>query len=298
VYLFETHRGPVLVDAGWDDDTSWQRLTDGVQQAGYEVADVFGVLVTHMHPDHHGLSGRVREASGAWVAMHELDAALVTRVAHTGADFKDELGQVLLEAGASEAELNAPAAANGDKRRARSAPVAPDRLLDDGDRADVPGWDVQAVWTPGHSPGHLCFRVPSHGLLLAGDHVLPTITPHIGGATTGDPLEDFFASLEAIARTPDVSTVLPAHGHPFEDLPGRVKSIHEHHMERLEKLREVGAELDGWTTVVEYSHHLFRERSWGHMAESETWAHLEHLALTGRAESRFNEEGMLEYLVS
>jgi hypothetical protein len=33
------------------------------------------------------------------------------------------------------------------------------------------------------------------------------------------------------------------------------------------------------------------------MAESETWAHLEHLALTGRAESRLGDDGLLEYLV-
>src|SRR5829696_1180770 len=105
VYLFETDRGPVLVDAGWDDETSWIRLCDGVRTAGHDVADVFGVLVTHMHPDHHGLSGRVGDASGAWVAMHPLDAALVSRVAHAGAEFRDELGAVLLEAGAPETEL-------------------------------------------------------------------------------------------------------------------------------------------------------------------------------------------------
>ena len=41
------------------------------------LADVRGVMVTHIHPDHYGLAGRVREASGAWVGLHPDDAALL-----------------------------------------------------------------------------------------------------------------------------------------------------------------------------------------------------------------------------
>ncbi len=39
---------------------------------------------------------------------------------------------------------------------------------------------------------------------------------------------------------------------------------------------------------------LFKPRSWGQMAESETYAHLEHLRVTGEAESRF-ADGLLRY---
>ena len=45
--------------------------------AGYAVADVRAALITHIHPDHYGLAGRLREASGAWVALHAADAALL-----------------------------------------------------------------------------------------------------------------------------------------------------------------------------------------------------------------------------
>ena len=63
--------------------------------------------------------------------------------------------------------------------RAMVDAVQPDILLEDGQRPEVPGWDLSAIWTPGHSPGHLCFWEPKHQLMLSGDHVLPTITPHI-----------------------------------------------------------------------------------------------------------------------
>src|SRR3974390_40964 len=70
VYVFETDAGPFIVDAGWNTDEAFAALSDGLDEAGSSIGDVQGVLVTHIHPDHYGLAGRVREASGAWVALH------------------------------------------------------------------------------------------------------------------------------------------------------------------------------------------------------------------------------------
>ena len=53
---------------------------------------------------------------------------------------------------------------------------------------------------PGHTPDHLCLFDPDGGVLLSGDHVLPTITPHISGVDAGpDPLAAFEASLDKVA---------------------------------------------------------------------------------------------------
>ncbi|WP_141753801.1 MBL fold metallo-hydrolase, partial [Streptomyces luteocolor] len=79
VHLLDTDAGPVLVDTGWDDPASWNTLTAGLDACGVAVRDVHGVVITHHHPDHHGLSAKVREASGAWIAMHEADASVVRR---------------------------------------------------------------------------------------------------------------------------------------------------------------------------------------------------------------------------
>src|SRR5436309_8801787 len=61
VYLFETDAGPYIVDAGWNTDEAYAALSAGLAVAGTSMADVRGVLVTHIHPDHYGLAGRVRE---------------------------------------------------------------------------------------------------------------------------------------------------------------------------------------------------------------------------------------------
>src|SRR6476660_9066248 len=80
VYAMESPNGLILVDAGWDDDNGWQGLNAGLAEIGHSVTDIEGVVVTHFHPDHTGLCGRVREASGAWIAMHEDDHDLFNKM--------------------------------------------------------------------------------------------------------------------------------------------------------------------------------------------------------------------------
>jgi hypothetical protein len=92
-----------------------------------------------------------------------------------------------------------------------------------------------------------------------------------------------------------VSTVLPAHGQPFNDLPGRTEEIKRHHEERLARLLQI-CDASGSSNVVELSHELFAPRSWGSMAEAETFAHLEHLRASG-AVQRYEEAGILLYHV-
>src|SRR5262249_14857361 len=95
-----------------------------------------------------------------------------------------------------------------------------------------------------------------------------------------------------------VELVLPAHGHPFTDLAGRVAEVKEHHEARLDRVRQISAEL-GWATVEDVSHELFAPRSWGSMADSETYAHLEHFRRRGEAKARERGDGsgLLEFLV-
>ena len=77
VYLFETDRGPYLIDAGWNTDDAFGALQSGMEEVGCAMGDVQGVMVTHIHPDHYGLAGRIREASGAWISLHPADAELI-----------------------------------------------------------------------------------------------------------------------------------------------------------------------------------------------------------------------------
>ena len=85
VYAMELGGGGVaIVDAGWNTDEAWESLNSGLATAGGSIADVNAVLVTHNHPDHYGLAGRVRNESGAWIGLHPADAK--TLECSTGSD--------------------------------------------------------------------------------------------------------------------------------------------------------------------------------------------------------------------
>jgi glyoxylase-like metal-dependent hydrolase (beta-lactamase superfamily II) len=165
----------------------------------------------------------------------------------------------------------------------------PTRRVADADVLELGGREWVSVHTPGHTQDHLCLWDADKGVMITGDHVLPTITPHISGLTdSADPLAQFFDSLELMKTFDNVNTVLPAHGLTFEDLPGRAEAIAQHHHDRLDELR-AASDVVGAGTVEEYMKQLFKPRSWGPMAESETYAHLQHMKLRNQAET--NSDG-------
>lgn len=260
VYVFETDAGPYLVDTGWNTEEAWDALCAGLVEVGTTVADVQGILVTHLHPDHYGLAGRVRETSGAWIGLHPADAALI-HDRYVDPDFLVELmGSMLRRAGAPTEELDAL------QRAAMPvlplvSPATPDRLVEDLDKLDIPGWDVVALWTPGHSPGHLCLWEAGDELLLSGDHVLPRITPNISfHPQAGDnPLGDYLMSLDRVADL-NPAEVLPGHEHRFVGLGARVAELHEHHARRFDEV--VAALAGGATTGWEVATLMKWSRPW------------------------------------
>jgi glyoxylase-like metal-dependent hydrolase (beta-lactamase superfamily II) len=236
-YAFASGGGLVLLDSGWDSAESWRALCSGLAAIGAAPADVRGVLVTHMHVDHAGLAGRLRDTSGAWIAMHPADRALISLLRSQGASgaVADEVA-FLRSLGAPAAEA-AEAVGPVEQYVQYLGMALADRELNDGDLADVPGWQLRAVHTPGHTPGHLCFVDERARRLFAGDHVLPRITPNISLQVGGpaDPLRNYLASLERV-RDLDADEVLPAHEWRFRGLAARVDSIAVHHERRLAEL--------------------------------------------------------------
>ncbi|MET9619423.1 MBL fold metallo-hydrolase [Streptomyces sp. NPDC006464] len=305
VHLLDTDRGPVLIDTGWDDPASWSELSDGLEALGTSVREVHGVVITHHHPDHHGLSGKVREESGAWIAMHAADTDVVRRTrASEPAAWLDYLARKLAAVGAPE-EHTAPLLAARSGRRIRALPglrsALPDREIVPGELLDLAGRRLRAIWTPGHTPGHVCLhleeehpaRLPGHGRLFSGDHLLPGITPHIGlyedpdDATVTDPLGDYLDSLERIGRL-GVAEVLPAHQHAFADAAGRVRELLDHHEERLTGLLGL---LTTPLTPWQLAERMEWNRPWEqipsgsrNIAVSEAEAHVRRLVKLGRAE--------------
>jgi len=285
-YAFTADAGTQIVDPGWDSAAGRRALTDGLATAGVTLGDVTGIVVTHIHPDHHGLSGWVREQSGAWIAMHAAEAeTLPARIwpdQEPGADQDWLRGHGVPEDDAALLLAMDPAHV----AHVLDLPE-PDRFVADGERLPIAGRDVRAIWTPGHTPGHLCLHDAAAGVLLTGDHLLPRISPNISvhGAQDADPLTDYLASL---ARTGSFTAeeALPAHEYRFRGLDVRADALIAHHRDRGAEILQV---IDGlgqptaWTIATQ----LTWSRGWAalqgmmrRMALAETVAHLHYLTVT------------------
>jgi glyoxylase-like metal-dependent hydrolase (beta-lactamase superfamily II) len=293
-YALEDERGFAVVDPGMPGPGTWRALTDRLRQVGAAPRAIHTVIVTHSHPDHFGGASKLRSETGAEVVTH--------RSFRTWLDADEEGDPDALDPGAAPRPTSPLGAklpwrdaefSPGGGRQLRNPLVrrlvgrwmrspTPTRRLDDAAVIRLAGREWIAVHTPGHTLDHLCLLDPAEGLLLAGDHVLPTITPHVSGLAAGaDPLANFLDSLDKVRALEGVHLVLPAHGDPFPDLTGRVDAIRRHHRERLDAIHRATA-ATGRATVEAVTQQVFHPRAWGHMAESETYAHLEHLRHQGR----------------
>jgi glyoxylase-like metal-dependent hydrolase (beta-lactamase superfamily II) len=304
-YVLEDSRGVAIVDPGLPGRRPFQQLVQRLGSAGIPLRRVHTVVVTHSHPDHFGGAGWVRKETGAEIVTHQRFRMIWDRNEPPDLDVEDvaDAAPAAPSAAARRRPWDPPPWGGEGHRfsfkrrmRMRAASLAPQLFktpvpsvrLADTQVITLAGREWVGLHTPGHTEDHLCLFDPTEGVMLSGDHVLPTITPHIGGFhPDGDPLLDFFESLDKVAAYgPDVKIVLPAHGHPFEDLAARAKAIQEHHVGRLDLLRQTTEDLGRPANVQELSTHLFSARAQGPMADSETFAHLEHLRRAGELQRR------------
>jgi glyoxylase-like metal-dependent hydrolase (beta-lactamase superfamily II) len=320
-YVLADKTGVSLVDPGVPGPQSWADLMDRLGKAEVPLERVHTVFITHSHPDHFGNAMKIREHTGArivthssFLTMHETNHVCVLDDCADPEHAHGDVGQVLPERGpvygfdqpAPWGGLWSPQYSNPELRKSRTemlidkgwALPKPTVRVRSGEMVPIGNGNWKAVHTPGHTIDHLCLFDQENGTMITGDHILPTITPHISGIHGGaDPLEDFFRSLKQAAALPGVKVGLPAHGGVIADVPTRAIDIIEHHIGRMGVLVDASAG-EGWLDVAGYSRHLFRPERQGSMADSETYAHLAHLEVNGTAERRVRDDGSHEFKVS
>ncbi len=303
VFLLRSDDGSILIDAGWNGDIALNALATQLGNIGLHFQDITRIIVTHAHHDHFGLAGRLRQLSGASVALHERDRDFLQPPSADTGDYARSIEEWFLGHGLPRQELGAVRMFAAMRRS--GSRVAPDVILKDGDTITSGNFNLRVIWTPGHSPGHICLYEPRRRLLFAGDHILPVITPNVSlqPLSTDNPLANFLASLQKV-RGLDVELVLPAHETPFPDLKGRVDEIlHHHELRNLEILEGLGHRE---MTAYEVAGHVTWMPELGgarldqlppgdrRMALTETLAHLEALRAEGRV-SRSRRGGMIYY---
>ena len=288
IYLIRGKDGYLLVDSGWNTDLSFSSLHNYLVKNNLNFGDISQIVVTHNHPDHYGMAGRVRQLSGATLAMHHLEEKTIdSRYVHQES-LLHQTGRLLEENGLPYEDMKLLRDASIEVTPF-VMPVRPDLTVRDRDTVSTGEFTFRVVWTPGHSAGHICLYEPDKKILLSGDHILPTITPNISvhPQSIENPLGRYLESLREI-RNLEVEHTLPGHGEPFGDPTPRIDFIIEHHIQRnLEILMalqqgtkntyQIARELT-WSTRSRYSDLPDLHKR---MAVFETLAHIEMMTNEG-----------------
>ena len=304
VYAMTGDHGVDLIDAGMALVQARERLTEALGQLGYGLPDIRNFFITHIHQDHYTLAVELRTTLRGQITLGDQERANMDAIRDVSAG-RAEVGFIEMLGPMGAAELAAQVRAKLAPRLADPQPKLewsdPDRWLPDGTVIDLPGRTLRAIHTPGHTTGHVVFHDEAAGLLFAGDHVLPHITPSIGfqPVITRTALNQYLGSLRLMLALPD-TRLLPAHGPVQESTHARVHQLLEHHETRLAQTLEAAA--DGPVTAFAAAGALpwtRRKRKLTELdvmnqllATGETAAHLEVLVVRGQLVRERSPEGI------
>jgi glyoxylase-like metal-dependent hydrolase (beta-lactamase superfamily II) len=301
VYVIVDGDDLVLVDSGWALAESRRQLATALGELGAELGDVRQFLVTHVHRDHYTQAVALRQEFGSRISLGAGEEASLRELTNTDRKAMAWQAGRLIECGAHPvlealAEMAPP--------KEPSLYELPDTWLSTSADAGLTKRTLRVLPTPGHTNGHVVFADQQAGLLFAGDHVLPHITPSIGfePAEQQHPLRNYLESLRLVRTLPDLR-LLPAHGPVTDSAHARIDELLAHHDNRL--LASAAAVGDGPTTAYQAARVLTwtrRERRLDDLdpfnqllAVLETAAHLDVLVMRGDLVAR-ETAGEISYL--
>ena len=295
-YLLRDADGWTILDTGLNRPeiyAGWQAV---FAQLGIRLADIRRIIVTHMHPDHIGMAGRLQQECGAPVFMSPREWEIAGAAWVQNLERGEYLADYLRRVGAPP-EVGALVEGQQQKLRQMTQPPPVDvQMLRSGDAITMAGRRFDVIHAPGHADGQIIFYSAADRLMLCGDQVLQRITPNIGfwPSTLPDPLGRYLASLRRLMKL-DVELALPGHHGVITDWQRRICELLQHHEERLEVAYTAAA---NGATALEASYTIFNfDRFSPHevrFAVAEALAHLEYLADAGRL-VRYEEDGFLAF---
>ncbi|MFX0540181.1 MBL fold metallo-hydrolase [Roseovarius sp. S4756] len=249
-YLLGT-KDIAVIDPGPDDDRHLSALLSAIGPDQH----VSHILVTHAHRDHSPLARRLAAETGAPVlAFGDASAGRSPVMAQLAADGMIGGGEGV------------------------DAEFAPNIFLKDGEVLHGAGWQIHALWTPGHFGNHMCFAAGN--AIFTGDLVMgwasSLVSPPDGDAA------HFVASC---ARLKEVGAAVlhPGHGAPVLDPSARLDWLMQHRAAREASI--IAALADGPATAAALTGRIYTQTPAALMpaATRNVLAHLVDLTARGEA---------------
>jgi len=237
-YLIRDADGFLLFDCGADVEECVETLARQLAGLGVPFHAIHTLILSHGHGDHAGQALRVAGLTGGRIACHQYEAQFIGYPNGSDADLQQFVAW-LSRHGYPESEIAAilETSATNERGDRRDQQLQPDLSLVGGEVFRAGRYQFEALWIPGHTPGHLCLYDRDRKILLTGDHILEVVTPNVGlhPLLAENPLPGYLASLRELADD-DIQVVLPGHGSRIADLPARTAEIAARHDDRRAQL--------------------------------------------------------------
>jgi glyoxylase-like metal-dependent hydrolase (beta-lactamase superfamily II) len=205
-YIIGKGRGVAVIDPGPDQPEHLRAILDAV--AGETVSHI---LITHHHADHSPLARPLAAATGAVIFGCAVKEQVVEDVVRTEAGHDD---------------------------------FTPDVSVCGGATITGPGWNFEAIATPGHTSNHICYALEEENACFTGDHIMgwstTVVTPPDGN------MGEYLASLDKI-KARNFTTLWPTHGPPITDPAPFIDAYRAH---RLDRERQILAQLSAGETRI------------------------------------------------
>jgi len=290
VWALDDGDGWSIVDCGAntaETEAAWRSIEAGLLHS----KPVIRLIATHGHTDHIGYAGPFvrRHACGFHMTLAEWFSGTL-RFHEAASDFSERQSGFFSMHGCRPDEIGSFGEDRERVRRHLAQLPGSFTRMRAGERLRI-GDDEWLVMTHGgHSPEHASFYSRERRILIAGDQVLPKISPVIGvfpSEPDADPLGEYLSSLDALANLPEDVVVLPSHGLPYRGLHARLAELRAHHRHRLSLLSAAASEPK---TALELAEVLFARamrEGQSRLALAETVAHLNYLEKCGELEATF-----------
>ncbi len=239
VYIIEGTNGNLMIDTGFNIPACFNALVREMKESGFSIKDITHIAITHMHPHHIGMAGKIAELSGAKIYVGEIEyAQLDTRYWHPENLLK-QMGDFFRSNGVPDWEIKMLSEASQNLIN-NIAVISSVEFLRPGERIIIEPFEFQLLLTPGHSKGHICFYEHNRKYLFSGDHILPEIMTTVcyHPQSGENPLADYINTLDELSKM-EIRFIFPGHGAVFSGVSPKIDSIMHWLNDQMQSIQKV-----------------------------------------------------------